>query len=444
MTVDKLSEAIGMIDEDIIAAADKSRVEVKRSRKPLWIGMCSSAACAALITAVALADPAGILSGTDIAVSESSGTTAQTAEVNTTPTDGDDCCANEVDDAVLIPDATTDGNKNAKDTVDVVVDEGGYAETVEMEDAAVETCEPEEIIPDTCEVEVEEEADVVETSEVIKDETCELEEVIPDTCEAEVEEEADVAVTEGVIADTAEYEEAIPDTEEAVEEKVEVSDIISVGGTVLRYSDVELRVYNDTGSPQSYEELQNYISVYADCTNFVLYEITEQLSPEDAYALTGDEMYLISSTLYRARITRDLLSGSTADVGFLLTCAGTEKEQIKDMPLLSVGERYASMLPDFSTEHTNVSMPELTFAVYESNGTEYAYHLRFDKICFVDENGSDIDKGVSEDERYVVTSTANNPVHYVKKLLLDELTDFLRDDWSSRGYIFAPLNDETE
>ena len=66
MTSEKLSEVIGMIDEDIIAAAEKSRAEVKRSKKPLWIGVCSTAACAALITAVALTDPASYLSGESI------------------------------------------------------------------------------------------------------------------------------------------------------------------------------------------------------------------------------------------------------------------------------------------------------------------------------------------------------------------------------------------
>ncbi len=55
MSSERLSDAIGMIDDDIIEAADKARSEVRKRRKtPLWIGIGSMAACAAIITTVAL------------------------------------------------------------------------------------------------------------------------------------------------------------------------------------------------------------------------------------------------------------------------------------------------------------------------------------------------------------------------------------------------------
>ncbi len=222
----------------------------------------------------------------------------------------------------------------------------------------------------------------------------------------------------------------------------ELSDeIISVDVSLCRYDDVEILDDGATGAPQSYEELQDYLSVYSDCMNFVQYEITGQYSPEEAYELTGSDIFLYSSTLYKARITRDLLNDEPKDIEFLLVSAGIAESQFKGFPLLSVGERYASMLLDssFDTVRVKVEFSELTFALYSKGGTDYAYHLCFDKIRFVTEDGTDIDLGVSDDERYVVTSTANNPANYVKKLYLDELTDFLRDDWTKRGYEFPVI-----
>ena len=222
----------------------------------------------------------------------------------------------------------------------------------------------------------------------------------------------------------------------------ELSDeIISVDVSLCRYDDVEILDDSATGAPQSYEELQDYLSVYSDRMNFVQYEITEQYSPEEAYELTGSDIFLYSSTLYKARITRDLLNDEPKDIEFLLVSAGVAESQFKGFPLLSVGERYASMLLDssFDTVNVKVEFSELSFALYSKGGTDYAYHLCFDKIRFVTEDGTDIDLGVSDAERYVVTSTANNPVNYVKKLYLDELVDFLRDDWTARGYTFPVI-----
>lgn len=55
MREDEFSEAMGGIDEELIAAAEKSREQPKkRSKAPLWIGVCSVAACAVIASAVLL------------------------------------------------------------------------------------------------------------------------------------------------------------------------------------------------------------------------------------------------------------------------------------------------------------------------------------------------------------------------------------------------------
>lgn len=68
MKPEKLSDAIGMIDDDIIEEADRMREEKKKSRKPLWIALGSVAACAVIAVAVVLTMNSG---GLPISESES-------------------------------------------------------------------------------------------------------------------------------------------------------------------------------------------------------------------------------------------------------------------------------------------------------------------------------------------------------------------------------------
>lgn len=149
MTSEKLSEVIGLIDDDIIAAAEKSRTEVKRSKKPLWIGVCSTAACAALITAVALTDPASYISGESIVdPNYSSSASAATTTPNENGNEGDIITAAETLDVLETCDgadiyteedvaaASTNDAPTATETGDIVVD-------------AVDTGDAEVLIDDT-------------------------------------------------------------------------------------------------------------------------------------------------------------------------------------------------------------------------------------------------------------------------------------------------------
>ncbi len=210
-----------------------------------------------------------------------------------------------------------------------------------------------------------------------------------------------------------------------------------------RYENVELSEQSVTGAPQSYEELHDYLSVHSDSLNFIQYKITAQYTPEEAYALTGDDIYIYATTLYQAKATYDLLNGKPLDYSFFLSDAGTAEEQIEGMPLLSVGERYASVLTGGGKDSQYVAFPELTFAVYRQGAEDYAYHLHFDRIRFIKPDGTDIDLSVSDDEEYIITSTGNNPVHYVHKYELSELAEFFRADWTKRGYKFPSLFTET-
>lgn len=65
MKPEKLSDAIGMIDDDIIEEADEMRNEKKKSKKPLWIALGSVAACAAITAVVLLTTGGGGLTTSD-------------------------------------------------------------------------------------------------------------------------------------------------------------------------------------------------------------------------------------------------------------------------------------------------------------------------------------------------------------------------------------------
>ena len=199
------------------------------------------------------------------------------------------------------------------------------------------------------------------------------------------------------------------------------------------YTASEIIEEGATGAPQSYEELQDYIAPYSDSVNFVKYEIVRRYTPEEAVEITGSDIYLYSSSLYDIHITYDYLNDVPLDITHRLACAGTEDVQIKGDPLYAAGEVYASFLSGLDDEC--VALPELNFAVMQGD-EEYAYHIRFDKIEFI-QDGVSLGADIPENEMYIVTSTSNNPVRYVKKLPMKTLVGFLKDDWTARGYTIS-------
>lgn len=199
------------------------------------------------------------------------------------------------------------------------------------------------------------------------------------------------------------------------------------------YTASEIIEESATGAPQSYEELQDYIAPYSDGVNFLKYEIVCRYTPEEAVEITGSDIYLYSSSLYDIHITYDYLNEVPLDINGRFACAGTEDVQVKGDPLYAAGEIYASFLSYSNDEY--VALPELNFAVMQGD-EEYAYHIRFDKIEFI-QDGVSLGADIPENEMYIVTSTSNNPVHYVKKLPMKTLVSFLKNDWISRGYTIS-------
>lgn len=187
-----------------------------------------------------------------------------------------------------------------------------------------------------------------------------------------------------------------------------------------------------TGIPQSYEELQDYISPYAN-VNFLGFEILKRYSAEEAYEITNNDMFLHSTTLYDIHVTYDYFNSQPLDINTKLMAAGTAENQLEGYPPYSEGDKFACFLPLFDPDDINYELSELLFAVDDEEKSSVGYHVGFDKIDFIGKDGKSI-----ADESFtastVITSTSNNPVTYTDKIPMDTLSGFLRDDWLSRGY----------
>jgi hypothetical protein len=204
------------------------------------------------------------------------------------------------------------------------------------------------------------------------------------------------------------------------------------------------------GPATSYEELVE--ELYREQPlNFVKYEIIGIYTPEEAEKITNGEINTYVTTLYRARVIYDYLNQERLDIEINLARAGTATRQWKGNPMYAIGEVYISpllVLSEFlnKDEWRSVGMSELTFAVHEINDIEFAYSMRYnwanpDSVIEIKSNDrQSFDIGVLSSEESVVTTTRNNPVRYTQKLLVDELAEFIRNDWKERGFEFLDLS----
>ena len=187
-----------------------------------------------------------------------------------------------------------------------------------------------------------------------------------------------------------------------------------------------------SGIPQSYEELQDFIRPYPS-VNYLGFEIIKRYSAEEAFEITNDDIFLYGSTLYDIHVTYDYINKQPLDIHAKFSSAGTPEEQYEGYPPYSEGDKFACFLPRFQPDTINYEFSELMFAVDDIGETPVGYHIGFDKIDFVDKDGNNI-----ADDNFtatsVITSTANNPVIYTDMITMDTLADFLREDWTARGY----------
>lgn len=191
---------------------------------------------------------------------------------------------------------------------------------------------------------------------------------------------------------------------------------------------------NSDGSPTTYEELQDFMTSYGNIT-FLEYEIIAQYTSEEAFEKTGKDIFKHTSTLYRAHIYYDHLNDTPVDITVDLGKAGLPDSQFENNPPYAVGQKIISDLTGFSSTSC-VAVPELVYFVYEVNGVKLAYHVSNERIVLESEAFANLDMELTDSERFLVTTTANNPVKFTQKSTVDDLTDFIRQDWKARGYDF--------
>lgn len=203
------------------------------------------------------------------------------------------------------------------------------------------------------------------------------------------------------------------------------------------YDNVAFVETEAVGEAASYDELDEWLLIY-DTVNFVKYEIIGIYTPEEAVKISGEDFFKDATTLYKARITYDYLNQKEVDIEVNVAKAGTSERQIEGAPLYMIGEVYVSPLKNLD-KYVNseiawcVGMGELTFSVYEVNGVDFAYQIN-SKIRISDTQYDNLDVGLLADEEFVITSTKNNPVKFTQKSLLADLTDFIRKDWTAKGF----------
>lgn len=200
------------------------------------------------------------------------------------------------------------------------------------------------------------------------------------------------------------------------------------------YDDVTYLETPATGKVCSYEELQDFMNSYEDIS-FVEYEIISQYSTGEAFAKTGDEIFKYSTTLYQAHIYYDYLHDTPVDIIVDLAKAGMPDQQIENNPPYAIGQKIISALSGFNSTSC-VAIPELVYYVYEVNGIKLAYHVSNEEVAIKNSAFINLDMELIENERSVVTTTTNNPVQFTQKSTVDDLTQFIKQDWKMRGYDF--------
>lgn len=187
------------------------------------------------------------------------------------------------------------------------------------------------------------------------------------------------------------------------------------------------------GVPTTYEDLLEFFPSYGNIS-FLEYEIISQYTPEEAVEKTGDEVFS-SATLYRAHIYYDHLHDTPVDVTVDLAKAGNPDKQIENDPPYLIGQKLISDLSGFDSTSC-VAVPELVYFVYEVNGVDLAYHVSHESIVLESDDFPNLNMEMAESERFLATSTDNNPVKFTQKSTVEDLTAFIRQDWENRGYEF--------
>lgn len=138
-------------------------------------------------------------------------------------------------------------------------------------------------------------------------------------------------------------------------------------------------------------------------------------------------------TPYNATIQYDYLNLNSCDIDATIWIIGTQENQIDGMPPYSEGDTIFTSL--FAADDGSITVIDhLLYDVYSLSGMDIAYHRYYDNI-----NPGSTDMGILDIEREFVTTSGNNPVRYVHKATVKELSRYIRRKVVSAEYDFVDL-----
>ena len=192
-----------------------------------------------------------------------------------------------------------------------------------------------------------------------------------------------------------------------------------------------------TGEPQSLSELLKAWQDMGKTVRGVEYQITNVYTYEEAVNLYGE--FNPRRTLYRAHAFYDALNNCPLDYYFDVAGWGSAESQEEGWPPYAEGDRLLSFFSDAGDGY-EIAESGLEFMLFTSDcsiaghggrvtvdDVKLAYHVGGEQFRFESSAYPNLDLGLSEGEKRVITTTANNPIVFTQKSTLVSLCGYLRN-----------------
>ncbi len=198
------------------------------------------------------------------------------------------------------------------------------------------------------------------------------------------------------------------------------------------------------GPPPTCEEIMNFLEPIPDhpeydVDSYYIIEVVRALSFEEYAQISGTDMSG-GGTIYEVKLMEDLISGENPDrTEFIFIPAGEgARIQTKDDPTYAPGEKFTAVLTkphegyyfvrsvcDYALRY---DLPEMSFT---EDDTETMLYYRGKWMAR--RPITDLPFDTEEINITAAFSTPQNPATYIQKIALDDLAEFLREEWEKKG-----------
>ena len=199
-----------------------------------------------------------------------------------------------------------------------------------------------------------------------------------------------------------------------------------------------------TGEPQSLSELLKAWQDMGKTVRGIEYQITNVYTYEEAVNLYGE--FNPRRTLYRAHAFYDALNNCPLDYYFDVAGWGSAEIQEEGRPPYAEGDRLLSFFGGEASDGYEIALSGLEFMLFTSDcsvagyggrvtvdDVKLAYHVGGEQFRFESSAYPNLDLGLSEGEKRVITTTANNPIVFTQKSTLVSLCGYLRNAFYNYG-----------